>query len=98
MQQSNSHFFVYIFGEQPGSEVQVGIADDLVRKITESEAHIAKSVQQRSLSKLVYYEHYDTEVVALNREKQIKSADPETTANLVSSMNPNWLDLSDTLQ
>lgn len=96
MQQANPHYFVYIFGEQPGAEVQVGIANDLARKIIESEADYA--TQLSKMPKLVYYEHYDTESIAINREKQIKSSGPETTANLVSSMNPNWLDLSDTLQ
>lgn len=96
MQKKHPHYFVYIFGEDPGTDVQIGIADNLQQHV----AHLREqdsSEQQPYLIKLVYYEHYDEEAVALNRERQIKSGDRDSTASLIASMNPNWLDLSDTL-
>ncbi len=97
MQEKHPHYFVYIFGEQPGSDVQIGIADNLQKHV----AHVRKQDQisnhKIDTHKLVYYEHYDVEEIALNRERQIKSGDLTSTNNLIESMNPNWLDLSDTL-
>ncbi|WP_299821964.1 excinuclease ABC subunit C [uncultured Pontibacter sp.] len=94
MQDKHPHYFVYIFGEEPGAAVRVGIADDL-------QQHVAQVRQQdepqSNKHKLVYYEHYDVEEIALNRERQIKSGDQNATYSLIASMNPNWLDLSDTL-
>lgn len=96
MQTQNNHYFVYIVGEQQGANIQVGIADDL-------QAHMSKeSARSKAVSpqprKLVYYEHYDQKEVAMNRERQIKENSQDATYNLVASMNPNWLDLSDTLE
>ncbi|MBC5991679.1 GIY-YIG nuclease family protein [Pontibacter cellulosilyticus] len=95
MQKKHPHFFVYIFGEEPGADVQIGIADNLLQRVAQLREQ-DHSIQPLS-HKLVYYEHYDEEAVALNRERQIKSGDRNSTNSLIASMNPNWLDLSDTL-
>ncbi|WP_439882961.1 excinuclease ABC subunit C [Pontibacter sp. MBLB2868] len=97
MQADKQHYFVYIFGEQPGSDVQIGIADDLRAQIVQRNADHAQNATTHPSNKLVYYEHYDVESIAQNREHQIKSGGKDTTYSLIASMNPNWLDLSDTL-
>lgn len=97
MQGTQQHFFVYIFGDQPGSDVQIGIADDLQQQVSDRRTSPPQNHNTTSGSRLVYYEHYDVESIALNRERQIKSGDRDTTYSLIASMNPNWLDLSDTL-
>lgn len=98
MQEQHPHYFVYILGAQPEADVQIGIADDLRQYVSQLKQHdsLTKS-SMASEPKLVYYEHYSEEQIALNRERQIKSGDKDSTNSLVSSMNPNWLDLSDTL-
>ncbi|MBB6610216.1 excinuclease ABC subunit C [Pontibacter sp. Tf4] len=93
MQQENNHYFVYIFGGEPGNNnLQIGTADNLQK-------HLQHTRQQASHlpDKLVYYEHYDYEAMALAREKHIKESTPNDTRRLIESMNPNWLDLSDLL-
>lgn len=96
MQKKHPHYFVYIFGKEPGTDVQIGIADNLQQHAAQLREQ--DTIEQRPFThKLVYYEHYDEEAVALNRERQIKSGDRDSTASLIASMNPNWLDLSDTL-
>ncbi|GAB3202076.1 putative endonuclease [Pontibacter aydingkolensis] len=97
MHKKHPHYFVYIFGEQPGSDVQIGIADNLQQHVAQKRQHENVLQNMGNMHKLVYYEHYDVEEVALNRERQIKSGDQNSTYNLIASMNPNWLDLSDTL-
>lgn len=96
MHTKHPHYFVYIFGEEPGTDVQIGIVDDLQQRVAQVRQQENATVEQPA-PKLVYYEHYDEEAVALHRERQIKSGDRTSTLNLIASMNPNWLDLSDTL-
>lgn len=93
MQRQDEHYFVYIFGDQPQQDVEVGMVNGQQQR--------AAWVQQNpraKQSKLVYYEHYQAEDEARNRESQIKSSGMDKVKNLVASMNPNWLDLRDTLE
>lgn len=96
--QQAPHYFVYIFGNQPNAEIKIGIANDIHQQIQQqSEAETTTSPKSDKY-KLVYYEHYDLEEIAKHRESQIKSGSMDMTYNLISSMNPNWLDLSDMIQ
>ena len=47
--------------------------------------------------KLVYYCFYPTIQDAISAEKQIKAGSREDKIELINAMNPDWLDLSDTL-
>ncbi|MFD2244854.1 excinuclease ABC subunit C [Pontibacter ruber] len=90
MEIQQAHYFVYIFGNQSRSDLQIGIADNLHQ-------HVKAQRETSGGHALVYYEHYDIKEVAQNRERQIKGGSYEATFRLVESMNPNWLDLSDML-
>lgn len=85
------HYYVYIIGDQKQPQLSIGVSEDLQR-------YVAADSNGNQFPKLVYYEHYDHEEVARVRERFIKSASPEEHLRLVESMNPNWLDLTDTLQ
>lgn len=88
--QPSNHYFVYIMGDQSQSQLNIGVSKDLQLKASATGQH-------EGFHKLVYYEHYDMEEIALVRERHIKASSPEEHSRLVESMNPNWLDLSDTL-
>ncbi|PVY40699.1 GIY-YIG nuclease family protein [Pontibacter virosus] len=88
--QHANHFYVYILGDQSQPQLSIGISENLLQQM-------AGNGSQSGQFKLVYYEHYDLEEVARVREYRIKSAAPEDHFRLVESMNPNWLDLTDTL-
>lgn len=92
MHADENHYFVYIFGGDPGNGLQIGTAGDLHQ-------HLQYTQQQPSshAQKLVYYEHYSKQDIALAREKQIKESSHSDNQRLIESMNPNWLDLSDLL-
>jgi putative endonuclease len=92
MQLHDNHYFVYICGEEPGNNLQIGTSVNLQK-------HLKLNQEQNStcINKLVYYEHYDREAMALAREKQIKENSLNDNQRLIESMNPNWLDLSDLL-
>lgn len=93
MQAQQPHYFVYIFGDQHRQQVEIGVAGNL-QQLAQS-----KGAPEPSLKpKLVYYEHYKIEDEALSREQQLKGGSQDSTFCLIESMNPNWLDLSDTLE
>ncbi|WP_421898567.1 hypothetical protein [Marinoscillum sp.] len=46
-----------------------------------------------NLHKLVYYESFPTIVEAIDREKQIKGGSRKKKMDLISSQNPEWIDL-----
>ena len=47
------------------------------------------------MTKLVYYEEYDTMPEAIAREKQIKGGSRQKKIDLIYSKNPEWKDLYD---
>ncbi|AKD05801.1 hypothetical protein PKOR_17915 [Pontibacter korlensis] len=87
-----------MFGDQPREEVEIGVAGDLYQ-LTHSKVVSAApdGSSAHHPAKLVYYEHYQEEDEALSRERQLKEESRDMTISLIESMNPNWLDLSDTL-
>ncbi|ARS35059.1 hypothetical protein [Pontibacter actiniarum] len=95
MQVHEPHYFVYIFGDQPREDVEIGIAGNLQHLAHTKEA---PAPHKAPPAKLVYYEHYKVEDEALNRERQLRDGTRDATYQLIESMNPNWLDLSDTLE
>ena len=50
-----------------------------------------------NINKLVFYEVADNPYAAISREKQIKGSSRKKKMNLIDGMNPQWLDLYDTL-
>ncbi|MBF9253586.1 excinuclease ABC subunit C [Pontibacter sp. 172403-2] len=90
-------YFVYILGSQPQTDVQIGLASDLQQQIRNIGHHHPVAQTDAPNLHLVYYEHYKAEEAALNRIRQLKSNSLDATYNLIASMNPHWLDLSDTL-
>lgn len=96
MQISPPHYYVYIFGSPASNSVKVGIAGDIQKQLQEinNEASSEMSAMEES-PRLVYYEHYEREEIARNRELEIMKGGDATVHRLIESMNPNWLDLSD---
>ncbi|WP_266205490.1 GIY-YIG nuclease family protein [Pontibacter kalidii] len=97
MQAQEPHYFVYIFGDQPRANVEIGVAGDLQKLSLAKAAPAPDASPTLQPAKLVYYEHYQVEDEALSREQQLKGESKDATIYLIESMNPNWLDLSDTL-
>ncbi|TXK36422.1 excinuclease ABC subunit C [Pontibacter qinzhouensis] len=99
MNSKDSNFFVYIYGDQQRSQVQIGVADEILQKEQQPNAGASVPLQnhENGSLNLVYYEHYNLEAIAVERERQLKETPKDITYHLIDSMNPNWLDLSDTL-
>ena len=94
------HFFVYILSNKTNTTVYTGVTSNLPARIYEHKKHLDPDsfTARYNVTKLVYYEQAGTvPIVALEREKQIKSWNRARKNKLVESMNPNWEDLYESL-
>jgi putative endonuclease len=83
-------------GQSPGRHIYVGVTNDLVRRIFQHREGLVPGFTKRyGIKMLVYYEHHDSAMAAIQREKNIKHWPREWKIDLIVSMNPTWRDLYD---
>ena len=71
----------------------VGVTNDLVRRVWQHRTGaIPGFTRKYSITRLVYFESFDDPMVAIKREKQLKSWARVKKLTLVESMNPSWMD------
>ena len=94
----NKTYFVYILTNWQNLLLYVGITNDLTRRLTEHKEELIDGFTKKyHIHKLVYYEETTDVFAAIEREKQIKTWSRKKKADLVESVNPYWLDLSEHL-
>jgi putative endonuclease len=81
------------------SVLYIGVTSNLSKRILEHKEHLhpRSFTSKYNINKLVYYEGYDHIEDAIAREKQIKAGSRQDKINLINRMNPEWLDLYDTI-
>ena len=86
---------IYIMTNGNNTTLYVSVTSDLVNRIYEHKNHkYPRSFTARyNLNKLVYYESLPTITEAIDREKQIKGGSRKKKMDLISSLNPDWIDL-----
>ena len=92
-------YYVYILSNTTGTVVYFGVTKDLVRRVYEHKHHLDPNsfTSKYDVHKLVYYESTSDIRSAIEREKQLKSWNRRRKNVLVSSMNPQWEDLYDSI-
>ena len=86
--------YVYIMTNDKNGTLYVGVTNNLVRRVYEHKHKIIKGFTSRyELSKLVYYEIYDDELTAIQREKTLKRYLRNWKKDLIEQNNPDWNDL-----
>lgn len=90
---------VYILTNKNNTVLYTGLTNDLCRRLYEHKQKLnPKSFASRyNVNKLVWFENYFDIVEAIAREKQIKAGSRAKKLKLINEMNPEWRDLSDTL-
>jgi putative endonuclease len=84
--------YVYILASNT-KRLYVGVTNDLVRRVWQHRTGaIPGFTKKYSIYQLVYFESFDDPMVAIRREKQIKSWSRVKKLALVASANPDWLD------
>ena len=90
--------YVYIITNKQNGTLYIGVTNDLIRRIYEHKHKIFKGFSSKyELDKLVYYEIYDDEIKAIQREKNLKHYSREWKKALIEQNNPEWNDLYDAL-
>lgn len=71
-----------------------GVTNDLIRRTYEHKQGIgSKFTSKYRLTKLIYYEVFDTIMQAIIREKQIKDMDRKDKIEMIKQFNPSLRDL-----
>jgi len=89
---------IYIMANKRNGTISTGVTSDLIKRVYQHKHGTQPSFTQRySCTKLVYYEQCDDIMVAIEREKQIKAGSRKKKLALIESINPQWLDLYESL-
>ncbi len=88
------NMYVYIMANDRNGTLYVGVTSDLPRRVYEHKNSIMKGFTSKyQLNKLVYYEVFDDELTAIQREKNLKKYNRNWKKDLIESQNPEWADL-----
>ena len=92
-------YYVYIMSNFNHKVIYVGVTNNLPRRIYEHKNHLIKDsfTARYRIDRLVYYESSPSSYEAIAREKQIKGWNRARKNKLVETMNPQWVDLYDTI-
>ena len=89
-------YFVYITTNNTNTVLYTGITSDLRKRVYEHRNKLADGFTKRyNVSKLLYYEVFDSPVDAITREKQIKAGSRRKKIDLIEQNNAEWNDLYD---
>ena len=81
---------------QKTTTLYIGVTNDLERRLIEHKQGENPGFTKRyNLHKLVYFEEFPGIIPAIGREKQLKWWKLEWKDELITSVNPDWEDLSE---
>ena len=90
--------YVYIMASGRNGTLYVGVTSDLIRRVWEHKNHAVKGFTDKyNVDKLVYYEVFQDELNAIQREKTIKKWPRSWKKNAIEKENPAWQDLYDVI-
>jgi len=88
------HPCVYIMTNKNNAVLYTGVTGNLFKRVSEHKDKIvAGFTSAYNVTKLVYYEEFETMPEAIAREKQIKGGSRQKKIALINSKNPEWKDL-----
>jgi len=90
-------YYIYIMTNKHKTVLYTGITNNLQRRVYEHKNSLDKNsfTSRYKLFQLVYYETTSDVKSAIQREKQIKNLLRSKKENLITSLNPDWKDLSE---
>ena len=88
-------YFVYILTNLHNTTLYTGITNNLFRRVQQhKQGEGGQFSQKYKMRKLVYYEVHGDVRTAITREKEIKAGSRIKKVELISKLNPDWLDLT----
>ena len=90
---------VYIMTNKYKTVLYIGVTSELLFRVIEHrEREYPNSFTAKyNCDRLVYFEHFDCIMEAIEREKQLKKWRRKWKEELISKFNPEWKDLFDRL-
>lgn len=87
-------FYVYLLASRKNGTFYTGVTNDLARRIHEHREKQADGFTRRyNVTRLVYYETYETPKEAIRREKRLKRWPRTWKIRTIEAGNPEWRDL-----
>ena len=91
-------YYVYILTNNSDKVMYIGVTNNLQRRLYEHKNELVEGFTKKyHVHKLVYYESYKEVKDAILREKSLKGLLRIRKNELVETINPEWMDLSDEL-
>ena len=92
-------YYVYFLASSDNSVLYTGVTNNLPRRIYEHKNCLDKKsfTSRYHVHKLVYYECTGDVTAAIEREKQIKGWNRDRKNKLITTKNPQWLDLYESI-
>lgn len=89
-------YYMYLMANKHRTVIYTGKTSDLHRRIKEHKMKLSpKSFTARyNIDRLVYFEGFETNEEAKQREHQIKAGSRQKKIDLIEKENPEWKDLS----
>ena len=88
-------YYVYIVANKSRT-LYTGVTNDLERRVFEHKNKLVSGFTEKyNVNRLVFYEETSDINAAITREKQIKGWLRARKIELIESVNPEWLDLSE---
>ena len=87
--------YLYILANRPKGVLYVGTTGGLVRRLGEHKGkYVAGFTNEYGVSRLVYFEGYESILEARQRERTVKRWHRAWKISLIETMNPEWRALS----
>ncbi|MGH1397926.1 MAG: GIY-YIG nuclease family protein [Alphaproteobacteria bacterium] len=94
----NENYYVYFITNKPKGTLYIGITHDLRKRIYQHKHKTIEGFSSKySLTKLVYFEHYEDKWIAADRERKLKNWKRNWKIELIEDHNPEWKDLYSSL-
>ena len=88
-------YYVYILTNRRRQVLYIGMTNDIARRVSEHKSHVIEGFTKKyNVDVLVYAEAYSDVKEAIAREKQLKKWSSVKKRELVSSVNPEWEEIS----
>ncbi|WP_373524507.1 GIY-YIG nuclease family protein [Aquiflexum sp.] len=87
---------VYMFTNKLNTTLYIGVTSNLQKRVFEHQNNIFPNsfVSKYNLKKIIYYEGFHSIEEAIGREKQLKGWSRKKKEDLIATMNPKWIDLT----
>ena len=88
------HPCIYIMTNKANRVLYTGVTSNLFKRVTQHKDKVAPGFTSTyNVTKLVYYEEFESMEDAIAREKQLKGGSRKKKIDLINKMNPEWRDL-----